>query len=150
MHPRPDERAHLTGIDPADLPTLISGHRRALVVLSDRPAPPRDEARPGDLVYLRTASGRVVAAGRVERIESFDDLTSHDLRLLRETHGPRTVGTGSVWTASPDARHATIVWLTGVRPVIQPEGVPAGLLHGSNEAWVSAPVESGVGIRRAA
>lgn len=150
MHPRPDHRAHLTGIDPADLPTLISGHRTALVVLSDRPAPPRDEAGPGDLVYLRTASGRVVAAGRVERIDSFDNLTSHDLRLLRETYGARTVGTGSVWTASPNARCATIVWLTGVRPVVHAEGVPAGLLRGPSGTWVSEPIESGVAARRAA
>ena len=65
------DRAHMTEIDPADLPTLISGHRSALVILTDRPGPEGGTSA-GDLVYLRTVSGQVVAAvsvsGPVDRI----------------------------------------------------------------------------------
>jgi hypothetical protein len=136
------DRAHMTEIDPADLPTLISGHRSALVILTDRPGPEGGTSA-GDLVYLRTVSGQVVAAGRVDRVDEFADLTSHDLRLLRESHGARTIGTGSVWSSKPDARFATVVWLKSVRPVVNASGVPAGLLAPTRHAWQSvAPAES--------
>lgn len=145
-----DNRAHLAEIDSMDLPTLISGHRSALVLLADRPEPPRGTTAPGDLVYLRTASGQVVAAGRVERVDAFDHLTNHDLRLLRESHGARTIGTGSAWSSKPDARFATIVWLGDVRPVVQSSGVPAALLSTPKQAWRSIEPVENTQSRRAA
>lgn len=128
-----EDRVHLTTIDDADLPALVSGRRTALVTLDDGvPVTPRSA---GELVYLRARSGQVCAAARIERTEHFVNLTAHDLRLLRESYGSRTVGDGSAWTEQPNARAATIVWLGQVRPVIDAAAIPGELLGLSRSIW---------------
>lgn len=139
-------RAHLTAVAERDLPALISGHRTALVVLCVEPTGAIPNAAPGDTVYLATAPGRVTLGARIERVDRYDELTSHELRMLRETHGARTVGDGSAWTDRPDARSAAVVWLADVRPIEQPSAVPASLLGPSSDGWrtttgVRAPAE---------
>lgn len=139
-----EDRVHLTTIDDADLPAMVAGHRTALVTLDHgAPAAPRT---PGELVYLRARSGQVCAAARIERTEHFDNLTAHDLRLLRESYGSRTVGDGSAWTDQPDARAATVVWLGEIRPVVDAAAIPGELLGLSRSPWrtldMSAPPAS--------
>ncbi len=132
--------AHATTIDPSHLPAIISGRRTALVFLdADTPAPDR-VARPGDTVYLD--AGQICAGARIERIETFSDLTPHDLRLLRETHGSRTVGDGSVWSTQPSARYATIVWLRETHPVLDRSAIPSALLAPTQEPWRTAELAS--------
>ncbi|MCC5821709.1 MAG: hypothetical protein LAT64_00305 [Phycisphaerales bacterium] len=131
------ERAHLTTVAERDLPALISGRRTAMVVLSPEPRDPIGPAECGDLVYLATGPGRVTAGARIERIDRYDDLTFQDLRMLRESHGARTIGDGSAWTDQPDARSAAVVWLADIRPVEQADAVPAELLGPSSDAWRS-------------
>lgn len=129
-----EDRVHLTTIEDTDLPALVSGRRTALVTLDDagEPGAPRS---PGELVYLRARSGQVCAAARIERIERFENLTAHDLRLLRESYGSRTVGDGSVWTQQPSARGATIVWLGEIRPVVDAAAIPGELMGLSRSHW---------------
>lgn len=129
-----EDRVHLTTIDDADLPALISGRRTALVTLDD-PANPCTPRSAGELVYLRARSGQVCAAARIERTERFENLTAHDLRLLRESYGSRTVGDGSIWTDQPNAPAATIVWLGQIRPVVDATAIPGELLGLSRSPW---------------
>lgn len=140
--------AHATTIDPSHLPSLISGRRTALVFLDTGTPVPDAVARPGDTVYLN--AGQICAGARIERIETFSDLTPQDLRMLRETHGSRTVGDGSAWSSRPDARYATVVWLTETRPVLDRTRIPSGLLTHTREPWRSAEVVTGDARRRAA
>ncbi len=139
--------AHATTIDPSHLPSIISGRRTALVFLGTQMPTPDRAAQPGDTVYLD--AGQICAGARIERIETFSDLTPQDLRMLRETHGSRTVGDGSSWSAQPDARYATIVWLGDTRPVLNRSAIPSGLLTPSHESWRTADAEAGT-QRRAA
>jgi hypothetical protein len=140
--------AHATTIDPSHLPSLISGRRTALVFLDTGTPVPDSVARPGDTVYLD--AGQICAGACIERIETFSDLTPQDLRMLRETHGSRTVGDGSAWSTRPDARYATVVWLTETRPVLDRAGIPSGLLTHTREPWRSAEVTQTGVHRRAA
>lgn len=125
-------RTHATTIDPSTLPALIAGHRSALVFLGSTEPEAGRTAQPGDLVYLD--AGQVCAGARVVRVETYRDLNAHELRLLRETHGSRTIGDGSVWSSRPDARFAAVVWLGEVRPVEDRLAVPCELI-GSRETW---------------
>ncbi len=139
---------HATTIDPSHLPSLISGRRTALVFLDTTTPVPDSVARPGDTVYLD--AGQICAGACIDRIETFTDLTPQDLRLLRETHGGRTVGDGSAWSSRPDARYATVVWLRETRPVLERAAIPSGLLSQARDPWRSAEVARPDTQRRAA
>lgn len=125
-------RAHATTIDPAHLPSLIAGHRTALVFVSATP-PQAANASQGDTVYID--AGQVCAAARIQRIDHHENLTMQDLRMLRETHGSRTVGSGSAWTDLAGAGHAAVIWLTEVRPILDRSAVPPALRAPSREPW---------------
>jgi hypothetical protein len=143
-------RSHLTTLEPADLPALISGRRTAMVVLSGERGTPVETAAEGDTVYLRSPDGRMLAGARVARAESFTELTTHELRMLRETYGSRTVGDGSAWSSSPGARFATVVWLTDVAPILDASAVPAELLGPSRHTWRSFRPAGAISTSRAA
>ncbi len=125
-------RAHATTIDPAHLPSLIAGHRTALVFVSPTPHQAANAAH-GDTVYID--AGQVCAAARIQRIDHHENLTMQDLRILRETHGSRTVGSGSAWTDLAGAGHAVVIWLTEVRPILDRSAVPPTLRTPSREPW---------------
>lgn len=126
-------RTHAATIDPANLPALIAGQRTAMVYLDDAARAAAETGAPGDSVYID--AGQICAGARVLRVDTFDNLTAHDLRLLRETHGARTVGDGSAWTARPDATTATVVWLSDVRPMQDRTNIPADLRTPSMQTW---------------
>lgn len=142
-------RAHLTAVAEQDLPALISGRRTAMVVLRDEASGALSDAGPGDTVYLATAPGRVTVGARIDRIDRYDELTTHELRLLRETHGSRTVGDGSAWSERPDARSAAVVWLADVRPIEKLDAVPPALLGPASDAWRTTTTERSA-VERAA
>ena len=139
------QRAHATTIDPAHLPSLISGHRTALVMVSPSPAHAAN-AEPGDVVYID--AGQICAAARIHRVDHHHDLTMQDLRMLRETHGPRTVGGGSAWTDLAGSGNAVVIWLTEVRPILDRSAVPPALRAPSREPWRT--LESSANQSRAA
>jgi hypothetical protein len=141
------DRAHATTIDPAHLPSLIAGHRTALVFVSASPCGAAG-AEPGETVYID--AGQVCAGARIERIDHHENLTMQDLRLLREMHGSRTVGSGSAWTDLAGGGHAVVVWLTEVRPILDRSGVPTVLRSPSHEPWRTLESATTGGQSRAA
>ena len=143
----PARPTHATTINPADLPAIVAGQRTALVFLSTAGPHAAASAVEGDLVYVD--AGQICAGARVARVDSFENLTAQDLRLLRESYGPRTVGDGSAWTGRLDSRFATVVWLCDVRPLQDRSGVPGALRAQSSADWRTA-TDGGVEHRNVA
>ena len=126
---------HLMIVHPRYIGPILTGHKLVEARLGRDRRAPYNHVRPGDKVYIKPTSMAVTAHAIVERVDQYEDLEPIDIEKLHELYEDRVLGGDDFWLAKADAKYTTLITLSKVRPLTNPNQVPAELLVPSRNAW---------------
>lgn len=86
----------------------------------------------GDTLFLKRASGPIVATARAARVATFDDLTPAHIAALLECHAAGLCLDDDVRARAYRSRYAVLIWLTDVALI----GDPPIISKRDRRAWV--------------
>ncbi|MDF1809991.1 MAG: ASCH domain-containing protein [Phycisphaerales bacterium] len=126
---------HLMIVHPRYAAMILSGQKTVEARLgSDRRAP-FNRVEPGDIVYIKPTSQRVIAKAIVYRVDQYEGLDHSDIDRLRELYNKRVLGDDSFWDAKADANIATFITFEKITRLNDEMFVPEELLKPSRNAW---------------
>ncbi|MCS6840817.1 MAG: ASCH domain-containing protein [Roseiflexus sp.] len=74
----------------------------------------------GDTLFLKRASGPIVATARAARVVMFDDLTPARVAALLERYAGGLRLDDDMRARAQSSRYAVLIWLTDVAPISDP------------------------------
>ncbi len=128
-------KTHLMIVHPRYIAPLLSGAKTLESRLGQDRRAPFGKVSPGDVVFIKPTSKRVVAKAIVHRVDEFEDLTPDDIINLRETYDDRIMGGDQYWDEKSNSKYATLISFTKVTMLRDESTVPAELLVPNRNAW---------------
>jgi len=133
--PESPRETHLMIVHQQYVGPILTGQKIVEARLgSDRRAP-YNKVEPGDVVYIKPTSQRVVAKAIVHRVDQYEGLDHEDIIRLKELYNDRVLGDDAFWNAKADANYATFITLGKVMLLKDERFVPEELLAPSRNAW---------------
>jgi predicted transcriptional regulator len=126
---------HLMIVHPRYIGKLMTGEKLVEARLGRDRRAPFNHVRQGDVVYIKPTSQSVAARAVVERVDQYEDLEPVDIEKLQELYDDRVQGGDEFWESKSEARFATMITLSKVRPIGDERFVPQELLVPSRNAW---------------
>jgi hypothetical protein len=77
---------------------------------------PFGRVQPGDFIHFKRTGGPFAALAHVSGVMTFEDLCPADVRTLSRRYGPQIGANAAYWHERKDAKYATFIWLTEVKP----------------------------------
>ncbi len=128
-------QTHLMIVHPRCASMIMTGQKIVEARLGVDRRAPYDRVLPGDTIYIKPASQRVIAKALAHRVDQYEGLTPADIGHLRELYEGRLLGDEAFWRAKADSRYATFITLERVTMLRDESTVPAELLSPSRNAW---------------
>lgn len=136
MHKHPPTlETHLMIVHPRYAAMILSGQKTVEARLGCDRRAPYNRVEPGDIVYIKPTSQRVVAKATVYRVDQYEGLEHEDIDRLKELYNKRVLGDDAFWDAKADASVATFVTFEKITRLNDERFVPAELLKPSRNAW---------------
>lgn len=141
-------KTHLMIVHPRYASMIMTGQKIIEARLGVDRRAPYDRVTPGDTIYIKPTSQRVIGKAIVHRVDQYEGLTPQDIEHLRGLYQERVMDDDACWQAKADASYASFITLGRVTILRDESTVPAELLSPSRNAWRT--LNSGIDAARRA
>lgn len=125
---------HVAILQPKYVASILDGTKLVESRLSATRSAPFGKVQPGDVIHFKGSGGPFGATATVAGVMTFENLRPADVRTLARRYARQVAAPAEYWEERSEAKFATFIWLTDVRPS---HTVPAGFAPtpGARSAW---------------
>jgi len=137
----PMKNCHLVIMKKPYLQAILAGRKTIESRFYKRKPPEFAMIAPGDTLFLKIASGPVIAKAKIKKLRRYENLSKTRISSLKMRYNDKIIAPADYWQQRSAAKFAFLIWLTEIIE-IEPRKISKKDLR----AWVPLTAENNFGL----
>lgn len=130
---------HIAILKEPYLQKILSGEKTIESRWSQTKLPPYGKVKDGDTIYLKKASGNVVAKCMVQKVASFENLNENKIKEILQKYHKQICVEPQQFDMFKNKNYCTLMWISDIKHLTPFKIDKQGF--GMMSAWISLPKE---------